>query len=272
MKLIDHFFCTFFGSVVALYLLNYGARRFKYFCWCLNIPIAIGMLVLCWWFEDDEWKSDGGPYSVYFLVWVGIMLLSLFAIPCSRFLNTPLWTKQWVWKLLLVIHICYWVVIQYVAEEYIMAASGLILILSLPSRKSIAMKGRNRDITWLDLDWAFVLCYTVWHLSNSYTFQWRSYGKSEFFGLSLGLDSVALLFPPEIWLQTRFQTLGIFVTVWLATRKETDLWVSTNTWHTTASERWVQIASVGLAILLVTYHLSRDRYITSLKNNHVAAA
>jgi len=272
MEPVEHFFCTFFGSLAALCVLNYGARRFQYFCWFLNIPVALGMLVLCWWFEADDWESDGGPYSSYFMVWVGILLFTLFAIPCSRFLRTPLWTKQLLWKLLLVVHICYWVVIQYIAEEYIMVSSGLLLIISLPSRKSIAIKGNHREITWFDLDWAFVFCYTVWHLSNAYTFEWRNYEKTEFFVLTLGLDCAALFSPPGIWLQTRFQTLGIFVLVWLATRKETHLWVSINTWHTTASERWVQISSVGLAVLLITYHLSRDRYISSLKNNHVLAS
>jgi len=271
MELTEHFFCTFFGTVVALYLLNYGARRFKYFCWCLNCLIAVGMLVLCWYFENDEWNSDGLPYSIYFLVWLGVLLFTLFSIPCSRFLNTPLWTKQWLWKLLLIVHISYWVVIQYIAEEYIIVSSGLLLMLSIPSRKSIAIGGGNKDITWLDLDWAFVLCYMVWHLSNAYTFQWKSNEKAEFFGLALGVDCVSLLSSPEIWLQTRFQTLGIFVMVWLATRKDTDLWVSTSTWYTTSSERWVQISSAGLAVLLLTYHLSRDRYITTLKNNHKIA-
>jgi len=263
----QHFFACLTSSLASLIVINTFTQVNKYACWFINTVVVYGLLVLSYFLADEDPDSKI-PWSWELITNYAITAIYLTAIPCTRFLATPTWSKQLFWKGTLAVHIGYWIVVHYFQEQYLIVAGGLLLFIGTPSRRSISINNEKRALKWLDLDWTFVLCYTFWHIAHLYSVEFHNYDKAQLLGLSLGVDIVSLLWGPQNWIMTRFQTQGLFKLVWLALRDSTSLWPSTSSWHTEPSELWLHISTIGLGVLLIAYTLSKDKFIEGLEYNY----
>lgn len=192
------------GFLITSMLFQETFRRHKWLSWAVFLILPIGLLP--WWIIHEEHSFFG---------WLKLYSVTLSVSWFMAFRSTTLSEKKWAYYIVfmaLTFNILEAVILD-IAEayyaNYINAAAGVLLIITLPGLRSISLDKESayHDLAW-DIPIGWIIGYTIWNIVFVYLQTPQHMGMH---AAILGAALIVGFINNKLWIQARAYTLGIFL-------------------------------------------------------------